>query len=69
MTSPQALQSSQKPPNFIWIFGDQHREQAMSCAGDPNLNTPNLDRMATEGVRLRGIARSPEAIQLTPLKL
>lgn len=46
-------------PNVIWVFGDQHREQAMSCAGDPNVNTPNLDRMATEGVRLRGIGGSP----------
>jgi arylsulfatase A-like enzyme len=23
----------------------------MSCAGDPNINTPNLDRLASEGVR------------------
>ena len=38
-------------PNVIWIFGDQHRGQAMSCAGDPNLRTPNLDRMANHGVR------------------
>ncbi len=35
--------------NAIWIFGDQHRAQALSCNGDPNLNTPNLDRLATEG--------------------
>lgn len=38
-------------PNVIWIFGDQHRRQAMSCAGDPNVATPNLDTMATQGVR------------------
>lgn len=38
-----------KPPNIIWVFGDQHRAQAMSCAGDPNVATPNLDRMAQEG--------------------
>jgi len=35
--------------NVIWILGDQHRAQALSCNGDPNLNTPNLDRMAVEG--------------------
>jgi len=39
-----------KRPNVIWIFGDQHRGQAMSCAGDANLVTPNLDRLAAEGV-------------------
>ncbi|MFW6066375.1 MAG: sulfatase [Planctomycetota bacterium] len=36
--------------NVIWIFGDQHRGQALGCAGDANLTTPNIDRMATEGV-------------------
>jgi arylsulfatase A-like enzyme len=38
------------PPNVIWIFGDQHRAQALSCSGDPNLNTPHIDRLAAEGV-------------------
>jgi len=36
-------------PNIIWIFGDQHRAQALSCTGDPNVSTPNLDRLAEEG--------------------
>ena len=35
--------------NAIWIFGDQHRAQALSCNGDPNLTTPNLDRLSAEG--------------------
>jgi len=35
--------------NAIWIFGDQHRAQALSCNGDPNLNTPHLDRLSAEG--------------------
>lgn len=38
-------------PNVIWIFGDQHRAQATSCNGDPNLSTPNIDALAaTAGV-------------------
>ena len=37
-------------PNVIWVFGDQHRAQALGCMGDPNLSTPNLDRMSAEGV-------------------
>ncbi len=36
-------------PNVIWIFGDQHRGQALSCMGDPNVNTPNLDAMSRQG--------------------
>ena len=39
-------------PNIIWIFGDQHRAQALGCAGDPNLHTPNIDRLAAQGLSL-----------------
>ncbi len=37
-------------PNVIWVLGDQHRAQALGCAGDPNLHTPNVDRLAAEGL-------------------
>jgi len=37
-------------PNVIWIFGDQHRAQATGYMGDPNAHTPNLDRLAAEGL-------------------
>jgi arylsulfatase A-like enzyme len=37
-------------PNVIWVFGDQHRAQALGCAGDPNVNTPNIDTLAAQGV-------------------
>ena len=40
----------QPRPNVIWIFGDQQRGQALGWMGDPNLSTPNLDRMCEEGV-------------------
>ena len=38
-------------PNLLWIFCDQLRYQALSCNGDPNIQTPNIDRLAAEGVR------------------
>ena len=41
---------SSRPSNIIWIFGDQHRAQAQGHMGDPNLSTPNLDRLCEEGV-------------------
>ena len=44
-------EATRTPTNVIWIFGDQHRAQALGCAGDPNARTPNIDRMAAEGVR------------------
>ncbi len=37
-------------PNLLWIFCDQLRTQSLSCNGEPNLETTNLDRLASEGV-------------------
>ena len=34
----------------IRIFTDQQTASAMSCAGNPDLHTPNLDRLAAAGV-------------------
>lgn len=49
-----------KRPNILWIFSDQHRAAAMSCAGDPNVQTPHLDRLAAEGIRFtNAYANSP----------
>lgn len=36
--------------NIIFILSDEHRGQAMSHAGDVNLKTPVMDKMAQEGV-------------------
>ncbi len=46
--------------NLLLVFADQMRGQAMSCAGNPQVPTPNLDRMAAEGVRFsRACCNSP----------
>lgn len=37
--------------NVIFIVTDQHRADHMSCAGNPILKTPNLDKLASESVR------------------
>lgn len=42
---------SEQPPNIILILSDNHRADAMACAGHPFVETPNLDRLAREGVR------------------
>ena len=39
-----------KKPNVIWIMPDQMRAQALSCNGDPNVHTPNLDALAARGI-------------------
>ncbi len=38
-------------PNLLVILSDQLRRQALGCYGDPNVSTPNIDRLASEGVR------------------
>ena len=38
-------------PNVLFILCDDIRWNAMSCAGHPALQTPNIDRIAKEGVR------------------
>jgi len=38
-----------KKPNIIWLFGDQHRAQALSCNGDPHVATPNIDNLSALG--------------------
>ncbi len=40
-----------KQPNVLFITLDQFRADSMSCAGHPLVKTPNLDRLASNGVR------------------
>ncbi|MGC9199215.1 MAG: sulfatase family protein [Acidobacteriaceae bacterium] len=37
-------------PNFIFMLGDDHRWDALGCMGNKVIHTPNLDKLATEGV-------------------
>ena len=39
-----------KRTNVIWIFGDQNPAHMLSCNGDPNIHTPNIDSLAHNGV-------------------
>lgn len=43
--------ASGERPDVVVVFTDDQRWDAMSCAGHPFLRTPNLDRLAREGVR------------------
>jgi arylsulfatase A-like enzyme len=38
-------------PNILFIMSDDHAYQAMSCYGSNRNKTPNLDRLANEGMR------------------
>lgn len=43
---------SKTRPNILFIMTDDHAAQAMSCYGSKINSTPNLDRIATGGVRM-----------------
>ncbi len=38
-------------PNILLFFTDQHRLSALGCYGETPCRTPNIDRLAEEGVR------------------
>jgi len=38
-------------PNILYVFTDQQSAAAMSCAGNGDLATPAMDRLAAQGVR------------------
>lgn len=45
----QAAQPARKP-NILWLIGE-NLSHDLGCYGAKNVHTPNLDRLATEGVR------------------
>jgi arylsulfatase A-like enzyme len=49
--APNAPAASKRPVNLLFIMTDQQRWDAMSCAGNAIIKTPNMDRLAREGVR------------------
>ena len=42
--------TAQQRPNIVYIMTDDHTAQMMSCYGNSPVPTPNLDRIANEGV-------------------
>lgn len=56
----QAEPVAKRPPNVVFILPDQWRAQALGCMGNPDVQTPHLDRLASEGLLLRNtFANSP----------
>jgi choline-sulfatase len=43
--------SAPRPPNLLFLISDDHAAYVMGCDGNRQALTPNLDRLAREGVR------------------
>lgn len=46
-------------PNFIVIFTDDQGYGDLGCYGSPDIHTPNIDRMAAEGMRFTSFYAAP----------
>ncbi|MEO1994341.1 MAG: sulfatase [Planctomycetaceae bacterium] len=47
------LEAADRRPNILFIFTDDHCEQAISAYGSNRLKTPHIDRIAREGMLFR----------------
>lgn len=60
LSPPLSAAGSKERPNLIFILTDNHGAWTLGCYGNPDIQTPNLDRMADEGMQfMRGMANNP----------
>jgi len=48
-----AAQAEEKPPNIVFILVDDLGWTDLACYGSTFYETPNIDKLAASGVRLR----------------
>ena len=49
--TPRQNNAEHKPYNIVYIMTDDHTAQMMSCYDKRHISTPNLDRIANDGVK------------------
>lgn len=53
-------EANDRPPNVVFILTDNHGAWTLGCYGNPDIKTPHIDRMASEGVRFtRAFCNNP----------
>jgi arylsulfatase A-like enzyme len=55
------MMAAEKKPNILLLIADEWRGDATGYAGDPNVKTPHLDRLAKEGLNFAN------AVSVTPV--
>lgn len=59
--SPAAAKSPTRLPNIVFLLSDDHSKPDVGCYGNPAIRTPNLDRIAANGMRFeRAYVTSPQ---------
>ena len=51
--------AEQRPPNFIVVFTDDQGYADVGCFGSPDIRTPRLDAMASQGMRFTSFYAQP----------
>src|SRR5687768_4964525 len=52
-----------KSPNVLIILSDDHSAPHVGCYGNPEVRTPNLDRLAADGMRFdRAYVTAPQCV-------
>ena len=50
-------------PNILFILSDDHSAQFLASYGDPNLKTPNLDKLAKDGIQFnKAFTTAPQCV-------
>lgn len=58
-----SLVMAQKKPNVLFILSDDHSVPDLGCYGNPDVNTPNLDNLAKQGVLFRDMfCAAPQSV-------
>lgn len=50
-TAIAAAAATPRPPNLLFVMSDQHSWDMLGAYGNRDIKTPNLDRLAKEGIR------------------
>ncbi len=56
---PSTVIAADRPPNIILILGDDLGAKELACYGNKQHQTPNLDRLASEGMRFETFYAMP----------
>src|SRR6185503_12860141 len=51
MGAPAILRGQSRPPNIVWIMGDDLGYGDVGCYGQKYIRTPHIDRLAAAGMQ------------------
>lgn len=60
VAAAQAAMAAERRPNLVFILTDNQGAWSLGCYGNPDIRTPNIDRLAAEGMRFtRALSSNP----------